>query len=154
VDREAAPVRRGAAAALVVVLGVLATACIPASPDADTYDDKAQRTLGAAVSEVRTVEKVLESLRRGRMFRQTAIAQLRYSQSSLDTATYAFTELNPPPQRDRLTKQTTTLLGDADDLLGEVRTTVERYHRDRYPALVKELDAMASDLERLEGRVW
>jgi hypothetical protein len=78
---------------------------------------------------------------------------MRYSQSSLDTAISAFTELNPPPARDRLTEQTTRLLGDADDLLDEVRTAIERRHRDRYPALVKELDAMATDLEKLGGRV-
>lgn len=132
---------------------VLLSACVPASPDVDTYDDKAALTLGAAVSDVRTVQKLLETLYDDRMLRQTAIAQMRYSEKSLGTATSAFTELNPPPQRDRLTKQMTTVLGDAEDLLGEARTAIERYHRSRYPALADELDAMAKDLERLEGRV-
>lgn len=145
--------RRLVIAALVGLLVALAAGCIPASPDVDTYDAKAQRTLASAVSEVRTVQKVLETLDDGRMFRQTAVAQMRYSQSSLDTATSAFTELNPPPPRDRLTTRMATLLADAGDLLDEARTTIERYQRDRYPELVTKLEATARELERLERRV-
>lgn len=137
----------------VVVAVALLGGCVPASPDVDTYDDKAALTLGAAVSEVRTVQSLLETLYDDRMIRQTAIAQMRYSEKSLGTATSAFTELNPPPRRDRLTKRMTTLLGDAGDLLDEARTAIERYDRAAYPSLVDELDTMAGDLETLERRV-
>lgn len=137
----------------VVVAVALLGGCVPASPDVDTYDDKAALTLGAAVSEVRTVQSLLETLYDDRMIRQTAIAQMRYSEKSLGTATSAFTELNPPPRRDRLTKRMTTLLGDAGDLLDEARTAIERYDRAAYPSLVDELDTMAGDLEKLERRV-
>lgn len=136
-----------------VLLGILATGCVPASPDVDTYDDKARLTLGSAVSEVRTVQRILDTLYDDRILRPTAVTQMRYSQKALDTATSAFTELNPPPERDRLTRQMTTLLGDAGDLLGEARTAIERYNRDRYPDLAGRLDTMATDLERLQGRV-
>jgi hypothetical protein len=78
-------------ALLVALLGVLGSGWVPASPDVDTYDDKARLTLGSAVSEVRTIETILRTLHEDRMFRPTAIAQLRYSQSALDTATAAFT---------------------------------------------------------------
>ncbi|HEU4511958.1 MAG TPA: hypothetical protein VFR87_02520 [Nocardioidaceae bacterium] len=142
--------RRVLAAALAAAL---LGGCVPASPDVDTYDDKARLTLGAAVSDVRTVQKLLETLYDDRMLRQTAIAQMRYSEKSLGTATSAFIELNPPPQRDRLTKRMSTLLGDAEDLLDEARTAIERYDRARYPALADDLDTIAKDLEELEGRV-
>lgn len=142
--------RRVLAAALAAAL---LGGCVPASPDVDTYDDKARLTLGAAVSDVRTVQKLLETLYDDRMLRQTAIAQMRYSEKSLGTATTAFIELNPPPQRDRLTKRMSTLLGDAEDLLDEARTAIERYDRARYPALADDLDTIAKDLEELEGRV-
>lgn len=142
--------RRVLAAALAAAL---LGGCVPASPDVDTYDDKARLTLGAAVSDVRTVQKLLETLYDDRMLRQTAIAQMRYSEKSLGTATTAFIELNPPPQRDRLTKRMSTLLGDAEDLLDEARTAIERYARARYPALADDLDTIAKDLEELEGRV-
>lgn len=142
--------RRVLAAALAAAL---LGGCVPASPDVDTYDDKARLTLGAAVSDVRTVQKLLETLYDDRVLRQTAIAQMRYSEKSLGTATTAFIELNPPPQRDRLTKRMSTLLGDAEDLLDEARTAIERYDRARYPALADDLDTIAKDLEELEGRV-
>jgi hypothetical protein len=132
---------------------LLVAGCVPASPDVGTYDDRAALTLESAVSDVRTVSTLLETLHDDRMLRPTAIAQLRYSEKSLDTAITAFTELNPPPQRDRLTQRMDTLLGEAEDLLGEARTAIERENRARYPALVRDLEATAVDLERLAGRV-
>ncbi|HET7532265.1 MAG TPA: hypothetical protein VFJ83_03885 [Nocardioidaceae bacterium] len=51
-----------ASALAAVMLG----SCVPASPDADTYDDKAALTLGSAVSEARTIERVLDTLYDGR----------------------------------------------------------------------------------------
>ncbi len=137
----------------LLLAGLLVAGCVPASPDADTYDDKASRTLGSAVSEVRTVEKVLRTLYDDRMHRQTAITQLRYSEKAIDTAATAFTELNPPPERDRLTTRVDTRLGNAQDLLDETRTAIERYRREDYPALVDDLETLARQLERLEGRV-
>lgn len=142
--------RRALAAALTAAL---LSGCVPASPDVDTYDDKARLTLGAAVSDVRTVQKLLETLYDDRMLRQTAITQMRYSEQSLGTATSAFTELNPPPRRDRLTKRMSRLLGDAGDLVDAARTAIERYHRARYPGLAQDLDEVAKALEKLEGRV-
>ena len=145
--------RRHARAPATAALAALLAGCVPASPDTDTYDDKAAQTLGSAVSDVRTVQRLLETSYDGRMLRPTAIAQLRYSEDALDTATKAFTELNPPPQRDRLNTRVSTLLGDAGDLLAEARVAVERRNRPDYPGLAKDLDALAADLEKVEGRV-
>lgn len=136
------------AALLLVVLA----GCVPASPDVDTYDDKAMRTLGAAVSETKTVRTLLQTSYDGRMLRPTALAQLRYSESALGTATKAFTELNPPPARDGLYTRASTLLGDAEDLVAEARITVERKRESAYPGLVEKLDGLATRLEKLEAR--
>lgn len=136
----------------VVLLAAL-SGCVPVSPDADTYDDKAALTLGSAVSEVRTVQRLLELLYDDRMIPPTAVAQLRYSEDALDTATKAFTELNQPPSRDRLANRMATLLGDAGDLLADARLAVERRDRPDYPQLADDLDALAGKLEDVEGRV-
>lgn len=72
----------GGAALGVVLALVLLTGCVPATPDAGTYKGKAAVTLGGALSEVATVQTILETLHQGRMFRPAAIAQMRYSQSS------------------------------------------------------------------------
>jgi len=131
---------------------VLLGGCVPASPDADTYDDKAALTLGSAVSEARTVERVLDTLYDGRMLRPAAVTQLRYSEDALDTATGAFTELNPPPSRDRLNRRTTTLLGDAGDLLAQARIAIERERVGDYTTIADDLARLAERMEKLEGR--
>ena len=137
----------------VVAFLLLLSGCVPSSPDADTFDDKSMRTAGAAVSQTRTVSRLLQTSYDGRMLRPTALAQLRYSEDSLDTATSAFTELNPPSARDPLYTRLSTLLGDAGDLVAEARIAVERSEEARYPRLADRLDGLASKLERLEVRL-
>ena len=132
------------------LLAALLTGCVPASPDTDTYDDKVRLTLGSAVGEVRTVERLLQTLHEDRMLRPTAIAQLRYSEDSLGTATKALTELNPPPARDRLANRTDTLLTDADDAMTAARLAVERSQVDAYPGLARDLEKVARAMERVE----
>lgn len=141
--------RLAASALAAVLLG----GCVPASPDVDTYDDKAALTLGSAVSEARTVERVLDTLYDGRMLRPPAVTQLRYSEDALDTATGAFTELNPPPTRDRLNRQMSTLLDDTGDLLAQARIAVQREQVGDYPTIAEDLRRLAGRMERLEGRV-
>lgn len=146
--------RRLLAPPLIGLLAALVLAgCVPASPDVNTYDDKATLTLQSGVSESRTVEKVLRSLYDGRMLRPTAKTQLRYSEDGLGTAAKAFTELNPPPSRDWLSTRVSTLLSDASDLVEEARIAVERERANRYPGIAKDLDEVAATMERLEGRV-
>jgi hypothetical protein len=132
---------------------LLVSGCVPASPDADTYRDKTAVTLGAAVSDVATVERLLQMSYDGRMLRATALTQLRYSDGALGTATDAYTELNPPPRLDGLYERSSTLLGDAGDLVAEARIAIERREVDRYPDLADELKKIGSQLEKLEGRV-
>ena len=138
-------------AALLAAL--LLAGCVPASPDADTYRDKAALTLASAVSETRTVSRLLETSQDGRMLRPTAKAQLRHSEAALDTATGAFNELNPPPRQDQLNRRTSTLLGDAGDLVAEARIALERSRTGRYPGLVRQLESLAATMEQLEGQV-
>lgn len=139
------------AAALVVLAAV--TGCVPSTPDADTYDDKAAQTLGSAVSEVRTVQRLLQTLSENRMFRASAVTQVRYSEDALDTANKAFTELDQPVSRDRLARDVGTLLGDAGDLLTDARTAIVRRERADYPRLAEDLGALVEELEKVEGRV-
>ena len=140
-------------AVAAVVTVVLLGGCVPASPDPDAYRDKTALTLASAASEVRTVARLMETSYDSRMLRPTAKAQLRHSEDALDTATSAFTEVNPPPSQDRLNRRTSTLLGDAGDLVAEARIALERARTGRYPALVEDLESLATRLERLEGRL-
>jgi hypothetical protein len=155
-DREAQPVRRRPVARLAVgslVASTLLAGCVPASPDDDTYKDKAAVTLGGAASQVATVQKVLELLHQGRLLRPTAIAQMRYSQSSLDTNTSAFTEVHPPPELDWLYTRTNNLLSNASDTTNQARLAIERHDVDQYPKIADDLTKLADKLDELESRV-
>jgi len=129
---------------------VLSSACVPASPDENTYEQKTSTTLGAAVSELATTAINLEQLAQGRIFRPAVLTQLRYSEDNLGTATKSLTELNPPVAADRLHRRSVTLLGDAEDLLATSRIAVHRRQQGRYVDLVGELRSLADDLEALE----
>ena len=143
----------GRALGSILTAILLLAGCVPASPDVGTYRDKAAVTLGAAISEVATVELVLETSSDGRMLRPAARTQLRYSEEALDTATGAFTELNPPAQLDGLFLRSGTLLDEASDVVAEARIAIERREVERYAALAKELKQLGTTLASLEGRV-
>lgn len=139
---------------LVVVLAwvtIALSGCVPASPDVDTFDDKMMRTAGTAVAEVRTVERLVRLLDTDRMLRPSAIAQLRYSEEGLGTAATSFTELNPPPARDRLADRLGALLDEAETLVADTRVVIERKEVGDYDARARDLEAVATELEALEA---
>ena len=135
-----------------LLAATVASAC-STSPDAPGYREQASLTLGSAVSEVATARLVLAELADGDTFRQAALTQLRYSEEALGSATQSFTSLNPPASTDPVRRESSTLLGDAEDLLAEVRIAVHRHDADSYPGLVDDLGRLASQLEGLESRV-
>jgi hypothetical protein len=136
-----------------LLASALLTGCVTANPDDQTYKDKAALTLGGALSEVATVQKVLESLHQDKMFRTTAIAQMRASQNSLDSNAGAFTEIHPPPDLDWLYNRTDTLLSDAQDTTNAATLAIQRRDVDQYPKIAKDLSKLAHELDKLETRV-
>jgi hypothetical protein len=142
--------RRTAVTCLLAL--VLLSGCVPASPDDDTYKGKVSVTLGAALSEVATVQTILETLHEGKMLRPTAIAQLRGSQSSLDANSGAFNEVGPPPDLDSLYARTNALLSDATDTVHEARLAIERRESGRYVEIADSLGRIADELDRLEAK--
>jgi hypothetical protein len=146
--------RPGTRAAVVVSAACcLVAGCVPASPGPSAYEDKAAMTVESALSEVATVQLALEALDRGRAFRPAVITQLRYSEDNLDTATGAFTELNPPKVDDRLHRRSEKLLTEAGDLLARTRIAVARGRRDLYPRLSRHLATLAGRLDDLDKQV-
>jgi hypothetical protein len=134
-------------------MALAASGCVPASPSPSTYEDKAKMTVESALSEVATIRLTLEHLQKQRAFRAATLTQLRYSEDNLDTATRAFTELNPPPTDDRLHQRTDGLLTTAGDLLAQTRIAVEREEPAQYPSLIRQLDRLHNRLDVLEKQV-
>jgi hypothetical protein len=135
-----------------VLVATLLSGCVPASPDVDTFEDKAMRTAGTAVSEVRTVERLVTLLDEQRMLRPTAVAQLRYSEEGLGAAATSFNELNPPPARDQLAHRLSTLLDEAEQLVADARIAVARRAVGEYGGIARQLEATAKALEGVEAR--
>jgi hypothetical protein len=130
----------------------LAAGC-STSPDAHDYREQASLTLGTATSEVATVRLVLSELADGDTLRPAAMTQLRYSEDSLGSTAQSFGTLNPPGSADRVHRRSSTLLGEAEDLLAEVRIAVHRESTADYRKLLRDLDALATRLESLERQV-
>ena len=142
----------GHARAVPAALGVLLAAC-STSPGPADYREQASLTLGTAVSEVATTRLVLDELDQGDTFRPATITQLRSSEESLGSVAQSFGSLNPPPSEDPVHRRSTTLLGDAEDLLAAVRIAVHRRSADDYPGLVDQLRRVGRQLEELEADV-
>jgi hypothetical protein len=146
--------RAGAQLVAGCLLGsVLVAGCVPASPDNGTYKAKTALTLGGALSEVATVQKTLETLHQGRMFRPAAIVQLRNSSSKLDTNAGAFNEVHPPPDLDWLYNKTNSLLSQAQDTTNQAGLAIERDQVGQYPKIAKDLGKLADQLDKLETSV-
>jgi hypothetical protein len=139
--------------ASLAALLLLVTGCVPASPDSDTFEDKAALTVAAALSEVATARVSLEELAEGDTFGPAVMTTFRYSEDGLGAATKAFTELNPPPDDDRLYDRVTALLSEASDLLAQARIAVSRGETGQYDVLVERLKRLAGRLDRLEKQV-
>jgi hypothetical protein len=141
-------VRRSAAAG--VLLTAVLAGCTVAAPDPAAYRERTTLALGDTLSHVATARLVLEGVRDGTMPGPYALATVRDSDDTLTTAVGAYLELYPPPEIDPRFRQVATLLGDAGDLVTASRIAVYRHDRAGYPRLIERLDALATDLERLE----
>jgi hypothetical protein len=136
----------------VVALFTLA-ACVPASPDQNTYEAKTSLTVGGALSDVATVRIILEALHENKILRAAAIAQIRASEDSLDTNAGAYAEVNPPPALDALYTRTSMLLSDATDLVTQARIAIDRHRSHRYPKIAQDLAKTATQLDKIDKNV-
>ena len=145
-------VRLLSAASMCVAL--LATGgCGTTSPDVAGYRQQASLTVGTAVSELATTRLYLMQLQHGDVFHASVTTQIRYRDESLGSGAQSFGSLNPPVGARALYQRCNTLLGDAQDLVAEVRIAVHRDDTARYPRLVRELADLGKKLERLESRL-
>ena len=138
---------------LLALLLPLASGCVVASPDTDTYDDAARQSLRTAISETATVERLLRLLADERIPRPAVVAQLRYSEQGLDHASSWFAGLNPPVGSDPTAARLGTLMQDAGDLLGNARVAIHRDQVGQYADIADALDRMVGKLQRAEANV-
>jgi hypothetical protein len=148
--------RRAVPGVLLAVLGAvvpLASGCVVASPDTDTYDDAARQAVRSAISESTTVEKLLHLLADDDIPRPAVVAQLRYSEQGLQGATSWFTGLNQPAGSDATAARLGTLMQDAGDLVANARVAIHRGQESQYADIASALDRVIRDLQKAEADV-
>jgi hypothetical protein len=140
--------RSSAAAGLLVTAAALTTsACATPEGNPSMYRDEALSTLSAAQSEVATVQIVLVTRLRDRIFGRAADDAVSTAETSLSSTAGTFEALQPPRGADAVRQQATQLLSDAEDAVAAARIAVRRDDR----AQMREaLDAVVDVADRLE----
>jgi hypothetical protein len=138
----------------VVVLCVLGcVGCGTTTPDSSSYREQARLAVGAALSEVRTVETLLRAEDEGKTLGGYPTAMLRSNGDSLATAERSFTSLLPPAGEDRTATRTADLLTRAGAQVGAAALAEHRGDRSSYPDLTRRLEQTATALERWQGQL-
>jgi len=134
--------------ALVVLLSALVLgACGTQTPEPAAYRDRTEQALSAALSEVATVQLVIERLDRHDLQRKYAGIVVTDSDDALGGAVTSYTSLDPPRAEQHLFEQVSAQLGTAQDLVLRARIAVSRNDATQYPALARDLSHVAAQLD-------
>ena len=134
--------------ALVVLLsGLVLGACGTQTPDPPAYRDRTEQALSTALSEVATVQLVIERLDRHDLQSDYAGIVVTDSDDALGGAVTSYTSLDPPRAEQHLFEQASAQLGRAQDLVLRARIAVSRNDAAEYPALARDLSHVASQLD-------
>jgi hypothetical protein len=140
---------RPGAVALAVGL-LLLTACVPPTPDVDTWRYDARQALSDVASEVATARLVLrEELGSGLLARYEVVVVAQAEETAGKTAD-SFSAKQPPSQERQRYATVTGAMDDATGLLSDVRIAVTGGDRAAYPSLLDRLVAADDRLQRLE----
>ena len=135
--------------ALVVLLSSLALgACGSQTPDPAAYRDRTEQAVSTALSEVATVQLVIERLDRHDLQSSYAGIVVTDSDDALGGAVTSYTSLDPPRAEQHLFEQVSAQLGAAQDLVLRARIAVSRNDATQYPALARDLSHVAEQLDQ------
>ena len=138
----------GKVALAAVLCGLVLAGCGTQTPDPSSYRDRTEQAVSAVLSEVATVQLVIERLDRHDV--QSAYAQIVISDSddSLGKAVTSYTSLDPPRAEQELFDQVSAQLSRAQDLVLDARIAASRSDSTKYPKLARQLSRMASRLDK------
>lgn len=145
--------RRLLSSAVAIAVLAMASGCVVASPDADTYEDAAASSVGSVAGEVATVQLLLDLLDRHRITDAAVVTQLRYSEKNLAAAAQGLTGLNPPAEEDPVSSKAGDLFEQAENLVESARIAVHRENTAQYATIASSLKALGTKLQKLEGEV-
>lgn len=133
-----------------VVAAVLTAGCVGPSRTASDYQRKAANSAEAAVSAIESALLTVEVARDGRAPAPYVSLQLSESEESVASVETAFGAVQPPGGAlDDLRSETLTALGDASDVLEELRIAAYRAELHRLHEIARELEDPLGRLRRL-----
>jgi hypothetical protein len=138
---------RSSAVAPLLAAALTASACATPEGDPSLYREEAVSTLSAAQSEVVTVQIVLVTRLRDRIFGRAADDAVSTAETSLSSTAGTFEALQPPRGADGVRQRATQLLSDAEDAVAAARIAVRRDDR---AEMRQALDAVAHVADQLD----
>jgi hypothetical protein len=145
--------RRPRVAVALLVCTPLLTACGSGSPDASSYREQAAKAVQTAISEVASVELVVDLLLDDKLQRSAAVTQIHASGESLTGTASSFSQLNPPPAEDPLSDRLGDLLDDSASSIDGTRVALHRGDADQLAQQRRSLRSILDDLRALEGKL-
>ncbi len=137
--------------ALVVgVLLISVQGCAPGTPDEGSWRDDARRAISDVSSSLETARLALEEDTNGHLF-DTYVQTVAVDAEELaGSSSEKFASIQPPEAERQRYDVVTRQLGDAADLLGEVRIAVVAGHPASYSELIEKLEEAATGLDKLD----
>jgi hypothetical protein len=139
-------------AGLLTGLLIALTGCglVPSRPSAPEWVADARLALDDTASEVATVRLVVEQEQQDRLPTSYAVVVAVRSEEAASTAADGLTKPQPPTAKQREYDAVAAALGDAADLLAEVRIALVDHDTEAYPGLATRLATMQHRLEKLD----
>lgn len=143
---------QGSSTGLLIVLLVFA-GCGMQTPSPSAYQDQTESTISTALTSVATTRVTLSQLVKSGIQHSYAVVLIEDSGDALDAATTSYSTFDPPPSRDDLFREASTLLEESQDLVLRSRVAVNRDRASAYAGLVRELASLDKQLARLDKRL-
>jgi hypothetical protein len=143
--------RAVARVASAVALVLLTAGCVSSSRSDRDYELKAANTAESALSTVQTARITADAALRGRTTGPYTSVLLGDAERTLGDIHDTFTSVQPPSAAaDQLRDQLDTMLGNADDALGQLLIAARRQDRADLAKAVQPLAKIADQLDKFE----
>ncbi|MBW3618837.1 MAG: hypothetical protein KY461_01215 [Actinobacteria bacterium] len=136
----------GRPAVLLVLLTLLATACVGPALRDDDYRRKAVASLEQLEATIAGTEVALDAAIAGRSFATSTAVTLRQHEETVSWTHTAFASRQPPPGTDAIRAAVVPLLAEASAVMGDIRIAANRTD-------VRRLAELRGRLGELGGRV-
>lgn len=134
---------------LVLVLALLASACVGPALRDDDYRRKAVASLEQVHATVAGVKVALDASIDDRAFATVTAVNVRRHEDTVSWAHTAFATRQPPPGTDRIRAVVVPVLAEASSVMADVRIAANRTDREELRKQRRRLDQLTAEVERV-----